>query len=53
MMLLADRHDVISQPGAFIAYQDGGVARLGLVRSTRVDAALPEVWQTLGVQSHA
>ena len=43
----------IIEPGAFIAYQDGGVARLGLVRSTRVDAALPEVWQTLGVQSHA
>lgn len=43
----------IIEPGAFIAYQDGGVARLGLVRSTRIDAGLPEVWQTLGVQSHA
>ena len=43
----------VIEPGAFIAYQDGGVARLGIVRSTRVDAALPEVWQTLGVQSHA
>ena len=27
--------------------------RLGIVRSTRVEAGLPEVWQTLGVQSHA
>ena len=43
----------IIEPGAFIAYQDGGVARLGLVRSTRIDAGLPEVWQTLGVQSYA
>lgn len=43
----------IIEPGAFISYQDGGVARLGLVRSTRIDAGLPEVWQTLGVQSYA
>lgn len=43
----------IIEPGAFVAYQDGGVARLGIVRSTRVEAGLPEVWQTLGVQSHA
>jgi hypothetical protein len=43
----------IIEPGAFVAYQDGGVARLGIVRSTRVEAGLPEVWQTIGVQSHA
>lgn len=43
----------IIEPGAFVAYQDGGVARLGIVRSTRIDAGLPEVWQNLGVQSHA
>jgi len=43
----------IIEPGAFVAYQDGGAARLGIVRSTRVEAGLPEVWQTLGVQSHA
>jgi hypothetical protein len=43
----------IIEPGAFVAYQDGGVARLGIVRSTRVEAGLPEVWQTLGVESHA
>jgi hypothetical protein len=43
----------IIEPGAFVAYQDGGVARLGMVRSTRIEASLPEVWQTLGVQSHA
>lgn len=43
----------IIEPGAFVAYQDGGVARLGIVRSTRIEAGLPEVWQTLGVESHA
>lgn len=43
----------IIEPGAFIEYQDGSVTRLGLVRSTQVDAGMPEVWQTLGVQGHA
>lgn len=40
-------------PGAFVDYQDGGVSRRGLVRSTQVQAGLPEVWQTLGVQTYA
>ena len=43
----------IIEPGAFVEYQDGSVARLGLVRSTRVEAGWPEVWQTLGVETHA
>lgn len=43
----------IIQPGAFVEYQDGSVTRLGLVRSTQVEAGMPEVWQTLGVQGHA
>ena len=43
----------IIEPGAFVEYRDGNVTRLGLVRSTQIDAGLPEVWQTLGVQSHA
>jgi len=43
----------IIEPGAFVEYQDGSVTRLGLVRSTQVEAGIPEVWQTLGVQSHA
>lgn len=43
----------IIEPGALVEYRDGSVARRGLVRSTRVEAGLPEVWQTLGVQSHA
>lgn len=40
-------------PGAFVDYQDGGISRRGLVRSTQVQAGLPEVWQTLGVQTYA
>jgi hypothetical protein len=43
----------IIEPGAFVEYLDGSVTRLGLVRSTRVEAKLPEVWQTLGVQAYA
>jgi hypothetical protein len=43
----------IIQPGAFVEYQDGSVTRLGLVRSTQVEAGMPEIWQTLGVQGYA
>jgi hypothetical protein len=43
----------VIEPGVFVEYQDGGVSRLGLVRSTSVQAGLPEVWQTLGVETHA
>ena len=43
----------IVEPGTFIEYQDGSIARLGLVRSTRIEAGLPEVWQTLGVECDA
>lgn len=42
----------VIEPGAFVEYQDGTVTRLGLVRSTQVEAGLPEVWQTLGVQGY-
>ena len=43
----------IIEPGAFVEYQDGSVTRLGIVRATQVQAGLPEVWQTLGVQAYA
>ena len=47
----------IIEPGAFVEYQDGSqgqpIRRLGLVRSTRVEAGWPQVWQTLGVETHA
>ena len=43
----------IVEPGAFVEYQDGSVTRLGIVRSTQIEAGLPEVWQTLEVQGYA
>ena len=43
----------IIEPGAFVQYRDAGVDRIGLVRSTQVQAGFPEVWQTLGVQTYA
>ncbi|MBH2008194.1 MAG: hypothetical protein I8H71_00705 [Xanthomonadaceae bacterium] len=43
----------IIEPGAFVEYQDGSVTRLGIVRATQVEAGIPEVWQTLGVQAYA
>ncbi|KPF70280.1 hypothetical protein IP84_00475 [beta proteobacterium AAP99] len=43
----------IIEPGAFVEYQDGSITRLGIVRATRVEAGMPEVWQTLGVQAYA
>ncbi|MBL0422453.1 hypothetical protein JI739_19050 [Ramlibacter sp. AW1] len=43
----------VIEPGAFVEYQDGSVTRRGLVRSTQIEAGMPEVWQTLGVQAYA
>jgi hypothetical protein len=43
----------IIEPGAVVQYRDAGVDRIGLVRSTQVQAGFPEVWQTLGVQTYA
>ena len=47
----------IIEPGAFVQYRDGGVDRIGLVRSTQVQAGFPEVWQRIdvevGVQAYA
>jgi hypothetical protein len=42
----------IIQPGAFVEYTDNGASRIGIVRSTQVDAQMPDVWQTLGVEVH-
>lgn len=45
----------IIAPGKFIRYADteAGVVRRGVVRSTGVEIGLPEIWQTLGVETHA
>jgi hypothetical protein len=42
----------ILEPGLFVEYQDGTVARLGFIRSTSVQVTGPEVWQTVGVQTY-
>ncbi|MGK2897992.1 MAG: hypothetical protein ACSLE9_04810 [Burkholderiaceae bacterium] len=40
-------------PGQFVRYVDEtALARLGLVRSTSVEVKFPEVWQTIGVETH-
>lgn len=40
-------------PGKFIRYVDEGVTRLGLSRSVTLDANLPEVFQTILVETRA
>lgn len=42
----------ILEPGTMVSYVDEGRARKGLVRSTQVEAQMPDVWQTLGVEVH-
>jgi hypothetical protein len=39
-------------PGKFVRYTDAGAARLGIVRSVSVDASFPQVWQSIGVETH-
>lgn len=40
-------------PGRFLRYTDSaGQARIGLTRSVSVTAAFPDVWQSVGVESH-
>lgn len=39
-------------PGKFVSYVDGATTRLGIVRSTAVDVGMPEVWQTVTVETH-
>lgn len=42
----------VIEPGAFVQYEDGGVTRRGLVRSTQLDVMYPEVFQSIGVETH-
>jgi hypothetical protein len=39
-------------PGKMVSYVDGATTRLGIVRSTSVDVGTPEIWQTIGVETH-
>jgi hypothetical protein len=41
------------EPGKVVSYQDGAATRKGIVRSVKVDASFPNVWQTIGVEAFA
>jgi hypothetical protein len=43
----------IITPGKFVRYTDAGLDKLGLVRSVKVSAGFPDVFQTIGVESYA
>lgn len=40
-------------PGKMVSYVDGGVSRLGIVRSSSLDWNRPQLWQSIGVETHA
>lgn len=42
----------IIRPGNFVRYVDGGLTRIGLTRSVQVQVAMPNVWQTIAVETH-
>ena len=39
-------------PGKLVRYIDGGVTRLGLVRNVDVDVSMPEIFQSIGVETY-
>jgi hypothetical protein len=50
---VADDMGGLLEPGKVISYQDGATTRKGIVRSVKVDASFPNVWQTIGVEAFA
>ncbi|QXV72261.1 hypothetical protein Acf1_00064 [Acidovorax phage ACF1] len=42
----------IIPPGKYVRYTDGGAERIGITRSVQVDVGLPNIWQTISVESH-
>lgn len=43
----------IIEPGAMVRYVDGGTSHIGIVRGTSVDVGLPEVFQSLRIETNA
>ena len=43
----------IITPGKYVDFVDSGITRRGVVRSVQVEVGMPEVWQTIGVETHA
>ena len=42
----------IIPPGKFVRYTDAGTTRMGLTRGVNVDSTFPDLWQTVGVETH-
>jgi hypothetical protein len=42
----------IITPGKFVRYVDGATTRTGIVRSVGVEVGMPDIFQTLGVETH-
>lgn len=43
----------VIEPGKFVRYVDGATTRIGIVRSTTLQGAMPSLSQTIGVETHA
>lgn len=39
-------------PGKYVRYVDGAITRVGLVRSVGLDIGMPQVWQTIKLETH-
>lgn len=39
-------------PGSMVRYVDAGVSRLGIARGVGLTVGFPEIWQSIGVQTH-
>lgn len=39
-------------PGSMVRYVDAGVSRLGIARGVSLSVGFPEVWQSIGVETH-
>lgn len=42
----------VIEPGKFVKYVDGGIERIGIVRSTSIENRHPQLFQTIGVETH-
>ncbi|XZG69232.1 hypothetical protein ACTSKR_11270 [Chitinibacteraceae bacterium HSL-7] len=42
----------VIKPGKLVRYTEQGVARLGLSRAVSLDVGLPEIWQTVRLETH-
>lgn len=50
MPVLAETGIIV--PGKFVRYVDGAETRVGLTRKVTVDIGMPEIWQTITLETH-